>query len=182
MERKIGETFEYNGKTYKVVEVATNTCIGCTFEGVCPHFSDIDEDGLEDCVGESRTDGKDIIFVEVKPEEKHDAVEEVLRLMPPEKTEIPSDLYKRLVYLGIIDPTGTRDSNVGASNYSRHLIQPWAIWQDWGLNPWDADIVKRVLRNKHGESRKMDYEKIIHICQERIRQIDTNTPSNERKD
>ena len=82
MERKIGETFEYNGKTFKIVEAATNTCIGCAFEGGCPHFSDVDEDGLEDCVGDSRTDGKDIIFVEVKPEERHDAVEEVLRLMP----------------------------------------------------------------------------------------------------
>ena len=41
------------------------------------------------------------------------------------------------------------------------------------LNPWDADIVKRVLRTKEGEDRKLDYEKIIHVCQERIRQLET---------
>lgn len=58
------------------------------------------------------------------------------------------------------------------SDYSKHLIQPWHIWQCYNLNPWDADIIKRVLRTKQGDSRKMDYEKIIHICQERIRQID----------
>lgn len=65
-----------------------------------------------------------------------------------------------------------RSHNVGASDYAKHNIQPWDIWLEYKLNPWDADIVKRVLRTKEGESRRLDYEKIIHICQERIRQID----------
>ena len=63
-----------------------------------------------------------------------------------------------------------RDYNVGHSDYSERRIQPWDIWFEYGLNPWDADIVKRVLREK-GE-RRLDYEKIKHICDERIRQID----------
>lgn len=65
-----------------------------------------------------------------------------------------------------------RDYNVGDSNYADKKIQPWDIWLEYNLNPWDADIIKRVLRTKKGNSRRMDYEKIIHICQERIRQID----------
>lgn len=65
-----------------------------------------------------------------------------------------------------------RDYNVGKSDYAKHTIQPWDIWKEYNLNPWDADIVKRVLRTKEGESRRLDYEKIIHICSERIRQID----------
>lgn len=70
-----------------------------------------------------------------------------------------------------------RSYNVGNSNYSKHKIQPWDIWREYNLNPWDADIVKRVLRTKEesGKSKEdariMDYEKIIHICKERIRQI-----------
>lgn len=64
-----------------------------------------------------------------------------------------------------------RDRNVGNSDYSKHTIQPWDIWLEYELNPWDADIVKRVLRTKEGDTRRMDYEKIIHICQERIRQL-----------
>ena len=64
------------------------------------------------------------------------------------------------------------DHNVGNSDYAQHKIHPWDIWLEYKLNPWDADIVKRVLRTKKGESRRTDYEKIIHICQERIRQID----------
>lgn len=66
-----------------------------------------------------------------------------------------------------------RGYNVGESDYSKHKIQPWDIWIEYKLNPFDADIVKRVLRHKKTDSRKMDYEKIIHICKERIRQIET---------
>lgn len=89
--------------------------------------------------------------------------------------EIDDKLYAKLVHLGIVneDEKNVRDHNIGTSDYSAHVIQPWSIWLDWHLNPWDADIVKRVLRNKFGESRKQDYEKIIHICQERIRQLET---------
>lgn len=65
-----------------------------------------------------------------------------------------------------------RSYNVGNSDYSKHSIQPWDIWEVYNLNPWDADIVKRVLRKKKGEERKTDYEKIIHICQKRIEQIE----------
>mgnify|MGYP003488978732 FL=1 len=92
--------------------------------------------------------------------------------------EISKELYDRLDYLGLI-PNETRAHNVGTSNYSKHFIQPWAIWLDYpDLTGWDDDIIKRVLRTKEEkgmsekESRKMDYEKIIHNCQERIRQID----------
>lgn len=84
--------------------------------------------------------------------------------------EISDQLYEYLNYLGII-PNDIRQNNVGSSNYSQHVIQPWSIWIDWNLNPWDADIIKRVLRTKDNTPRSEDYEKIIHICKERLRQI-----------
>lgn len=61
--------------------------------------------------------------------------------------------------------------NVGKSDYAKHAIQPWQIWKEYNLNPWDADIVKRVLRRKEGEERTLDYEKIIHICKYRIAEL-----------
>jgi hypothetical protein len=85
-----------------------------------------------------------------------------------------------LIYPG---PTGihvdvnnddVRSFNVGASDYSQHKIQPWDIWEEYNLNPWEADIVKRVLRKKNEgglseiESRIMDFEKIIHISRKCI--------------
>ena len=89
--------------------------------------------------------------------------------------EISDELYADLKHLGIINDenNSVRDHNVGTSDYSQHIIQPWSIWLDYNLNPFDADIIKRVLRNKLEEARRQDYEKIIHICQERIRQIET---------
>lgn len=65
--------------------------------------------------------------------------------------------------------------NVGKSDYAEHAIQPWDIWKEYNLNPWDADIVKRVLRSKEGESRTLDYEKIIHICKYRISELSKET-------
>lgn len=65
--------------------------------------------------------------------------------------------------------------NVGKSDYSKHAIQPWDIWKEYNLNPWDADIVKRVLRTKEGEARTLDYEKIIHICRYRIAELSKET-------
>lgn len=70
--------------------------------------------------------------------------------------------------------------NVGASDYSKHKIQPWDIWEEYNLNPWDADIIKRVLRTKAGEDRKLDYEKIIHICKKRIEQLEQGVQIGEK--
>lgn len=91
-----------------------------------------------------------------------------------EKNNITEELYKKLCYLGIVDKSGVRNYNIGKSDYSKHTIQPYAIWLDYNLNPWDADIIKRVLREKEDTPRKEDYEKIIHICKERIRQLENN--------
>ena len=90
--------------------------------------------------------------------------------------EISEELYNKLSYLGIIHPEedglDIRSFNIGKSDYSQHFIQPWTIWLEYpDLTSWDHDIIKRVLRTKEGESRILDYEKIIHDCNERIRQL-----------
>ena len=91
------------------------------------------------------------------------------------QVKIDWNLYKELKYLGIIhDHTekDVRSFNVGNSDYSKHLIQPWSIWLDYqNLTSWHHAIIKRVLRTKEGESRESDYEKIIHDCEERLRQL-----------
>jgi hypothetical protein len=97
---------------------------------------------------------------------------EVLETEISPKSNIDWKLYKKLKYLGIIhSDDDIRSFNIGTSDYSKHIIQPWAIWLEYNLNAWDADIIKRVLRSKQGESRIMDYEKIIHDCEERLRQL-----------
>ena len=98
------------------------------------------------------------------------------------QVQIDWKLYQKLKYLGIAhdceDTVDVRSFNIGNSDYSKHTIQPWSIWLDYpNLTSWDHDIIKRVLRTKQGESRRMDYEKIIHDCNERIRQLDYDCQS-----
>lgn len=69
-----------------------------------------------------------------------------------------------------------RGYNAGKPDHARHTIQPWDIILEYGLNYWDGDIIKRVLRTGEGEARRLDYEGIIHICEERIRQIGMAEP------
>lgn len=98
------------------------------------------------------------------------------------KIPIDANLYFELIRLGIIDNTQTRNTNVGTSDYSKHLIQPWTIWNAYPeLTSWDHDIIKRVLRKKSDNPREMDYKKIIHDCQERLRQIEVEKEINKLK-
>ena len=75
------------------------------------------------------------------------------------------------------DPVSANDVNEGNSNYNTFKIQPWDIWEEYNLNPWDADLVKRVLRTKQDasmtadEQRILDYKKMIHICNKRIEML-----------
>lgn len=97
---------------------------------------------------------------------------------------------KRLIELGVLktDVHSCRDNHVGKSDYSYKIIQPWTLWMEYKLNAWDADIVKRILRTKEEagmtpeEARKLDYQKIIHDAQERIRQLDIEIQSKINKE
>ena len=91
MERKIGEVFTYNGKTYQVVEVESDEeCKGCAFEfrGCCMPF-------LGDCHPTYRTDGVSAIFKEINNMENNQLTIDI-----PEGMEIDlenSDLAKGIV-------------------------------------------------------------------------------------
>ena len=116
--------------------------------------------------------------METKEEKKKKKVVE--RKIKKEIEKAPGEVKKTKIdnWRGFHPKENVRNHNVGKSDYSKHKIQPWDIWIEYKLNPFDADIVKRILRKKaepgmtDQESRRMDYEKIIHICEERIRQID----------
>jgi hypothetical protein len=93
-------------------------------------------------------------------------------ILDKELAEEQITAIKRLKELGVIpSPNSNRHYNIGTSNYAKHIIQPWSIWLDWNLNAFDADIIKRTLRTKENTDRIEDYNKIIHICKERIRQL-----------
>ena len=75
-----------------------------------------------------------------------------------------------------LDVSDVRSFNIGNSDYAEHKIQPWDVWIAYRLNPFHADMVKRLLRTKAEggmsllEARRLDYEKIKHIAMECKRQ------------
>ena len=78
MERKIGETFEYEGKKLKVVETEKNLCFDCYFyDGVSCQKTFIE---CGKCGQGSRSDCKPVIFVEVDKEQQQDEQPQKLNL------------------------------------------------------------------------------------------------------
>lgn len=94
MERKIGEVFTYNGKTYQVVEVEiAEECKGCVFE-----FSSCCTSFLGDCSPKYRTDGTSVIYKEIN--DNMEIKNNQLTIDIPEGMEIDlenSDLAKGIV-------------------------------------------------------------------------------------
>jgi len=43
---------------------------------------------------------------------------------------------------------GARDSQVGGDHYAKHTIQPWDIWEAYGLNAFEGAVIKYVLRHR----------------------------------
>lgn len=69
MERKIGETFEYEGKKLQVKESASSGCDRCFFDEQCLPLR---KEVAGECEFEYRTDKKEVIFVEAteQPQEQ----------------------------------------------------------------------------------------------------------------
>lgn len=92
--------------------------------------------------------------------------------------QISDDVFNQLLLIGVIDSTGNipenRQINIGTSDYSDFLIQPWSYIQDHNMDYLHGDIVKRITRNKPG-TEKEDLLKIKHICDEIIRRIDAKS-------
>lgn len=76
MERKIGETFEFEGKKIEV-KAASNGCDGCFLKEKCCIDS---ADLVGTCGAGDRTDGKNVIFVEVKEQPQEQVEQQKLNL------------------------------------------------------------------------------------------------------
>ena len=63
MERKIGEVFTYNGKTYQVVE--SNTCMDCAFNGMICGLLMSSVGNCNNFIADRRTDRTNIVFKEI---------------------------------------------------------------------------------------------------------------------
>lgn len=59
-----------------------------------------------------------------------------------------------------------RHSQVGGDHYSKHGIQPWDVIDDYGLDFYEGNALKYLLRRKG--DRVEDLQKAIHYLQKEI--------------
>ena len=64
----------------------------------------------------------------------------------------------------------TQRYQVGGDHYSKHKIQPWDIIREYGLNFWEGNAVKYLVRRKPGVVRVEDLKKARHYLDELIAQ------------
>ena len=106
MERKIGETFEFEGKKLKVMKDEEGSCDKCFFFKEDNCRSRNPTAGI--CNGYKRTDKKPVIFVEVKDEQPQEQAEqqklnlcEILKDCP-KGTKLYSTVLGYIIFQGII--------------------------------------------------------------------------------
>jgi hypothetical protein len=63
-----------------------------------------------------------------------------------------------------------RKKQVGGSHYKDHKIQPWDIILEYGLDFWEGNALKYLLRSK--SNRLEDLKKARHYLDEVIRQME----------
>lgn len=80
MERKIGDTFEFEGKKIEVKAASNGECYGCILDGKC--YSPSNE-VVGHCEADFRKDNKEVIFVEVQEQQDEQS---------QEQTEQPQEL------------------------------------------------------------------------------------------
>ena len=77
MERKIGETFEFEGKKIEVKAASNGECDGCILDGICTRSN---QAIAGKCEGDEREDRTSVKFVEVKDEQPHEQDEQTHKL------------------------------------------------------------------------------------------------------
>ena len=73
MERRVGEVFEYQGKIFRVKEAEGKICEGCSFLNKCTCET---KGAVGWCDCGTRSDKKNVIFVEVKEQQETETVKE----------------------------------------------------------------------------------------------------------
>ena len=135
MERKIGEIFTYNGKTYQVVE--SNTCMDCAFNGMICGLLMSSIGNCNNFIADRRTDRTNIVFKKINNMEIKN---NQLTIDIPEGMEIDlenSDLAKGIVkfkkkyitYKDITDAIKPIITYTSISVYSHYINRLKAISQ-----------------------------------------------------
>ena len=173
MERKIGETFEFEGHKLKVVDKDGYGCDGCFFlNRECSLTRDVS--GF--CSGEYRTDKKRVIFVEAKDEQPQDEQPQELNLCEilkdcPEGTVFWSDNYGKVKFIKIDprfeEPILTRRIDGYTASYTKegwHSIcfpANCLLWPSRDCRDWAKFTVPRLKKERFDPKTLKAFDRVI---------------------
>ena len=168
MERKIGETFEFEGHKLKVVDKDGYGCDGCFFlNRECSLTRDVS--GF--CSGEYRTDKKRVIFVEAKDEQPQELnLCEILKDCP-EGTVFWSDNYGKVKFIKIDprfeEPILTRRIDGYTASYTKegwHSIcfpANCLLWPSRDCRDWAKFTVPRLKKERFDPKTLKPFDSVL---------------------
>lgn len=62
----------------------------------------------------------------------------------------------------------THARQVGGDHYVKHRIQPWDVIECYGLDFWEGNALKYLMRRKTGVPRLEDLQKLQHYVEKLI--------------
>ncbi len=62
----------------------------------------------------------------------------------------------------------THARQVGGDHYAKHRIQPWDVIECYGLDFWEGNALKYLMRRKTGVPRLEDLQKLQHYVEKLI--------------
>ena len=65
-------------------------------------------------------------------------------------------------------PEPASNKQVGGDHYLQFKIQPWDVWEEYGLDPWLANCVKYLLRAGNKGPAVEDLKKARHYLDRAI--------------
>ena len=172
MERKIGETFEFEGKKIEV-RAASRACDGCFLEEKCCIDS---AELLGTCGFGDRTDKKDVIFVEIQEQPQQAEQPQKLNLCEilkncPEGTELWSDNYGIVKFVNV-DTEWDTPIRVKLTNgfIARYTEEGWCdkrfpanclLWPSRDCRDWSKFTAPWLKKERFDPKTLKPFDKII---------------------
>ncbi len=173
MERKIGDTFEFEGKKLQVKESASNGCDGCFF---CMKCSSITMGLSGECEVDARDDGKDVIFVEVQEQPQQAEQPQKLNLCEilkdcPVGTELWSDNYGIVKFVNVSTEWDT-PIRVELTNgfIARYTEEGWCdkrfpanclLWPSRDFRDWSKFTAPWLKKERFDPKTLKSFDKVI---------------------
>ena len=173
MERKIGDTFEFEGKKLQVKESASNGCDGCFFYMKCSSITM----GLSgECEVDARDDGKDVIFVEVQEQPQQAEQPKKLNLCEilkncPTRTEFWSDDYGIVrfdsIFIGADTPIRVTRPDEYYSHYTKEgwhckeMPGSCLLWPSRDCRDWSKFTAQKIKKERFDPKTLKAFDRVL---------------------